>query len=109
MPANNSGIGSDARAVLHRCFRILPSSVHSTPGVGHVCKNTTRPQKNIILAYHPGVNRNIVLHFYIIAKHYLRTHYYILTQIAIFSNRAVAHYMAEMPYFGPLANVAALV
>ncbi len=67
-------------------FHIFLPSFDGTSGIDHIGENHGGPQENIVFANHPGVDGNIVLDLYIVAKDHLGRYHHILSQVTIFPN-----------------------
>jgi hypothetical protein len=91
------------------CGGILIPPVYGAAGIDYISKNHGGAQEYIIVAGNACINRDIVLHLYVIAEHYLWRDNYILPDIAVFPNLAAGHNMGEMPDFGTISNYAAFI
>ena len=78
-------------------------------GIDHVCEHHGWTKKYIVLTNHTGVYGNVILHFYIIAQHNQRGHYYILTHVTVLTNFASGHNMRKVPDFSAGTNLAILI
>src|SRR5450631_1288951 len=84
-------------------------AAYSTSRIEYIGKYHGRPQEHIVFTDHSFIDRNIVLHFYIISQNYLRRHHYILPDITVVTNYATRHKMTEMPDFSSISYLAALI
>ena len=88
---------------------ILGFPVDGAPGIGNISKYTGRPQENIVFTNYSGINRYIILHFYIVSQDDLRRDHYILTDIAVRPDHTPCHNMTEMPDFRSFPNLTIFV
>jgi hypothetical protein len=109
VPANYGSIGTYGSAFAHVGFGILLAAVHRTARVGYVGKHHRRAQKHVVVTGNACINRYVVLHLYIIAQHHAGRNYYVLPEVAFFTEGTIRHYMRKVPDFGSGANGAALV
>jgi hypothetical protein len=79
---------------------VLAASVHGTPWIGYIGKNTGRAQKNIVVAEHPGVQGDIVLNFHVLPQVHPGGDHHILSDVAVFAQNGAGHDVREMPNFG---------
>ena len=107
--AHDSTVRSDTTAAFQYGFAIFVFATYMTSRIDNVGKHATRSQKNIVLADNARIDRNIVLHLYVFTEHHMRRYNDVLSDIAIFTDLAIGHNVAEMPYFRTLAYFAGLV
>ena len=68
--ADNGGVGTDGGTAFHGSAGILIAAVHVAARVDHVGKDTGWSQKDIVFTDDTRINRDVILDFYIVAKHH---------------------------------------
>src|SRR5580704_10971830 len=77
-----------------------------TAWIHHIGKNHRRTAKNVILEFHAGVYRHVVLDLYAVTDDDVRRDHHVLTDVAFFTYSRSAHYVGKMPYLGTLTDFA---
>lgn len=107
--ADYGGVGAYGGTAADEGFFVKSVAVYLGAGVGHIGKDTGRPQKNIVLYHRAGINGHVILDFYVAAYDYIVGHMAVLAEYAILAYFGAGQYMGEMPDLGTRAYFAGLV
>lgn len=105
--ADDGGVGSNGGTLLYQGAGIFAFAVDGRARVGYVGEDHRWSEEDIVFADYTGIDADIVLHFHIFAKYHIRANNNVLSDVAIFTNGAVGHDVAEVPDFCSGADVAA--
>ena len=109
--ADNRGVGTDARAPLHKRFLIIITRVARKFAARreHIGKNHAGTAKNIVFQHDALIHGDVVLNFDTVADYDVVGHQYILSQRAVLPYHRTGHHVAEVPDFSAFTNLSAFV
>ena len=105
--ADDGGIGADGGPAFHGSFGIFASSDDCTSWVDDIGEDAGRAEEDIVLAGDAGINGDVVLHFHIVAEHYLGRDDDVLSEVAVFADHGAGHDVGEVPDFCAFTDGAA--
>ena len=106
---NDGRIRTDARTALNQGRGVFILARHMGTRIDHVGEDTGGTTENVVLQHDAGIDRHIVLDFYIVTDGATRRYHHVLPDVAGLTQGASAHDVTKMPNLGAGANIAGLV
>src|SRR5262249_42632648 len=109
VPADDRGVGADARATPDRRLAKLILARNVGPGVIHVGEDGARPAKYVVREFDAVIDRNVVLNLATVSDLDVRTDHHVLPDRAVLAYDRAREYVAKVPDFGAAPDHDAII